>query len=450
MIRHASLTAAFRAFIAAALFLTASVFPAFSQTEGAGSRGGYLTIKVAVMGPGDQLYFRWGHAALIIEDAVTGKSRFYDWGIFSFDADHFFVNFAFGRLIYRCGASPSDSAFRQYRATNRDITVYMLDLPDHKKEEIRRFAEWNILPENRNYYYHHFKDNCATRIRDILDIATDGQFNAAFGAAPGQYTLRQQIKRHLWSSPFYDWILNFWMGQDIDAPTTVWQEMFLPQKIGDCIQDFTYRDPDGRVRKLVTSVEAVNRSVNRPPVLAAPCKLWPGTLAVSLAAVILLGVFSAIRRRRPAAGRVLLGVSHALFGLFFGTAGALLFFMALFTNHDYTYHNSNLIYANPLLLAAVPLGVMAARGRSRAKRPEKRKRFRPPRVSPENLLRILWTYVFLGGVLSMALKLLPWFYQQNQADLALILPIALALALLPLERGKPPGGEIAHKAGAVR
>jgi hypothetical protein len=31
----------------------------------------------------------------------------------------------------------------------------------------------------------------------------------------------------------------------------------------------------------------------------------------------------------------------------------------------------------------------------------------------------------------MAMKLLPWFYQQNQVDLALILPIALALSVLP-------------------
>jgi hypothetical protein len=426
MKRHSSLPAIVRA-VLAALFLAAFAFPAFSQT---GERGDYLTIKVAVMGPGDQLYFRWGHIALIIEDAVTGQSRFYDWGIFSFDADRFFVNFAFGRLLYRCGVSQAALSFQAYRNTNRDITVYTLDLPSQKKEEIRRFAEWNILPENRNYYYHHFKDNCATRIRDILDEATDGQFRAAFGDAPGQFTLRQHVRRHLWSSPFYDWILNFWMGQDIDAPITVWQEMFLPQKIGDCIRDFTYTDPKGTVRKLVTSVEALNKAVNRPQVLAVPRRQWPRELAVGTAAALLLCVFARIRRKRPAAGRILLGVSQALLGLFFGIAGLLLFFMAFFTNHDYTYHNSNLIYVNPLLLAALPLGVMMARGRN-AKRASRVSRF-----SPERLLCILWIYVFMGGVLTLVLRLLPWFYHQNQVDLALILPIALALSLIPMVCGK--------------
>jgi hypothetical protein len=429
MKRHVSPPAVLRAALIV-LFFTASVSPAFSQ---AGDRGGYLTVKVAVMGPGDQLYFRWGHIALIIEDAVTGQSNFYDWGIFSFEAERFFVNFAFGRLLYRCGASPAGLSFRAYRNTNRDIMVYTLDLPSSKKEEIRRFAEWNILPENRNYYYHHFKDNCATRVRDILDMATDGRFRAAFGEAPGQYTLRQHVRRHLWSSPFYDWILNFWMGQDIDVPVTVWQEMFLPQKIGDCIRDFTYTDSRGKERKLVSSVEVLNKAVNRPPVLDVPRRQWPRELAVGAAAALLLCVFALIRRGRPVAGRILLGVSQALLGLFFGGAGLLLFFMAFFTNHDYTYHNSNLIYVNPLLLAAVPLGVMMARGRKRKGRSGI---VRTSRFPPERLLCILWAYVFAGGVLTMAMKLLPWFYQQNQVDLALILPVALALALIPIAARK--------------
>jgi hypothetical protein len=420
-----------------ALFFTVCALPAFPQTGAAGTsdRGDYLTIKIAVMGPGDQLYFRWGHIALIIEDAVTGRNSFYDWGVFSFDADHFFVNFAFGRLLYRCAVSQAELSFRAYRNTNRDITVYTLDLPAYKKEEIRRFAEWNVLPENRNYYYHHFKDNCATRIRDILDTATDGQFRAAFGEVPGQYTWRQHVRRHLWASPFYDWILNFWMGQDIDAPITVWQEMFLPQKIGDCIRDFTYTDSMGTIRKLVSSVEVLNRAVNRSPVLAVPRRQWLRELAVGAATALLLCVFALIRRRRPVTGRVLLGVSHALLGLFFGGAGLLLFFMAFFTNHDYTYHNSNLIYVNPLLLAAVPLGLMMALG-GKDKSKGKSGGFRTHRFSPERPLCILWIYVFLGGVLTMVIKFLPWFYQQNQVDLALILPIALALGLISLAGGK--------------
>ena len=385
--------------------------------EGEG-RGNYLTLKIAVMGPGDELYFWWGHIALIIEDAASGESRFYDYGLFSFENDSFFTNFAFGRLLYSSGVSPTERNLNVYRRTNRDITVYTLDVPAAVREEIRRFADWNVLPENRDYYYHHFRDNCATRIRDIIDLAVDGQLKSRFEAAPGRYTLRQHVRRHTWFNPFFDWILNFWMGQDIDTPITIWEEMFLPQEIGAHIQDFTYRDAAGIERKLVRSVEVLNRAVNRPQVLDAPRRQWPWELALGVLIAALLVLCAGLRRRDGRIGRAgqwLWGLSQGVIGLFFGAAGTLLFFLSFFTNHDYAYHNSNVLFVNPLLLAALPLGILTARGKA----------------LPERLLRLLWTYVLFGGLLTMAIKLLPGFWQQNQVTQALVLPFALAVSAVP-------------------
>ena len=92
------------------LFLLAIFLPGqflFAQDEGR-SRGDDLTLKVAVMGPGDELYFWWGHIALVIEDAATGEARFFDYGLFSFENAHFFTNFALGRLLYSCGVSRAE------------------------------------------------------------------------------------------------------------------------------------------------------------------------------------------------------------------------------------------------------------------------------------------------------------------------------------------------------
>ncbi|MDR3146541.1 MAG: DUF4105 domain-containing protein [Treponema sp.] len=403
-------------------FLLAGGF-LFAQSpagEGGSGRGDYLTLKIAVMGPGDELYFWWGHIALVIDDRVSGESRFYDYGLFSFDTENFFVNFAFGRLLYRCGVSPTELNYNAYKRTNRDITVYTLDLPAAKKEEVRAFADRNVLPENRNYYYHHFKDNCATRIRDIIDLATDGQFKEAFGEAPGRYTLRQHVRRHTWFSPFFDWLLNFFMGQDIDTPITVWEEMFLPREIGNRIDGFICRDPAGGERKLVSSVEVLNRALNRPAILDVPRRQWPRELVLGLAIAAVLVLLFRLERKRPMAGRILMGITQSLIGLFFGIAGSILFFMAFFTDHDYTYHNSNILYINPLLLAAVPLGILLAGSK------DSRRQGRAGM-----LLRCLWTYVLFGGVLTMAIKALPGFYQQNQVTQALVLPFALVLSLVP-------------------
>ena len=389
-----------------------------AQSGGEKGRGDELTLRIAVMGPGNELYFWWGHIALMIDDAHSGESRFYDYGLFSFETDHFFTNFALGRLLYSCGVSPSDLNIAGYIRTNRDVKFYTLDLPPEKRAEVRDFAENNVLPENRNYFYHHFKDNCATRIRDIIDLAVDGRFKEQFGEAPGRFTLRQHVRRHTWFSPFFDWMLNFLMGQDIDTPITIWEEMFLPAEIGNRIENFSYVDSEGATRKLVSGVETVYRAENRPGVLDVPRKQWPRELAFSLAVSVLIGFFFFLQAKKRRAGQILIGLSQSLAGLFFGGFGLVLFFMTFFTDHDYTYHNANLFFANPLLLAAVPLGIRYALERDR-------------RFVFEALLRLLWLLTALGIFVSMLVKLLPQFWQQNLTDQMLMLPIVLVFALEP-------------------
>jgi hypothetical protein len=423
-----------RRFLWAAALTLIVAFPlaAAESSGGSRSRGDYLTLKVAVMGPGDELYFWWGHIALVIDDALTGESRFYDYGVFDFTADNFFVNFAFGRLFYYCAVSPNaELNYRAYRMTNRDITLYTLDVPPEKRLEVLRFAENNVRPENRYYFYHHFKDNCSTRIRDIVDIAVGGQFKAAFGEAPGRFTLRQNVRRHTWFNPLFDWFLGFLMGQDIDTPLTVWQELFLPSEMGNRIADFTYTGSDGRERKLVTDVEILNRAEGRPAPLDVPRRQWPRELVFGLFLAALAGGLIVVGRSRPVLSRVSLGIFQALLGLFFGAAGSLLVFMSFFTNHDYSWHNINVLFINPLLLAAVPLGIMLARGKGAAHCSAGRSSRRSARRSSAWLLSALWTYVFFGGLLSLVLRALPGLYQQNQVTLALILPVALTLSRIP-------------------
>ena len=411
-----------------------SLFAQSNSGASAGTRrGDAYTLKLALMGPGDELYFWFGHIALVVEDKTTGQARFYDWGVFSFDTQNFFVNFAFGRLWYSCMVSRADLNYNEYIRTNRDITLYTLDLPADKKEEIVRFAENNVLPQNRNYAYHHFRDNCSTRIRDIIDMGVDGQFKDKYGDAPGRFTLRQHVRRHTWAHPFFDWALNFWMGQDIDRPITIWDEMFLPSELAMRVKDFHYIDESGKDRALVSSVETLNTSHGRPLVLDKPRLQWPRELIVSclfsgLAALCCLFL------KYGKAFRIFLGMLQSLLGLFFGIMGSLLFFMSFFTNHDYTYHNSNILFVNPLFFAAIPLGINLAFSK------DKKKRFIVVR-----LLRVFWLYVLLGGLLTMAIKLFPEFYQQNQVDQALVLPIALVMIFLMTRAAEPAKNEAVGK-----
>jgi hypothetical protein len=384
------------------------------------AQGENLTLKVAVMGPGNELYFWWGHIALVIEDSDTGTSRFFDYGLFSFDKENFFYDFTFGRLLYCCGVSATNRNIAIYKRTNRDIVFYTLNIPPENRVKVRDYAKFNVLPENRDYYYHHFKDNCSTRIRDLIDLAVDGQFKDQYRNAPGRYTLRQHVRRHTWYNPPIDWALNFWMGQVIDTPTTIWEEMFLPSEVGKRIEDFWYTDANGERQKLVIGKETVYKSQGRPAVLDVPRKQWPRELALSLMLSVNFGFFFLLQKKNYRVGKILAGISMSFAGLVFGIMSLLLYFLNLFTNHDYTFQNYNMLFATPLLLAAIPLGICYAF----TKKPEKL-------ILYNMLLRLIWLITALGIFISMLIKILPMFYQQNQTDQMLMLPLALLFAFHP-------------------
>ena len=400
------------AFISLALFI-AALLPAQ-----AGS-GEELTIKVALFGPGDELFAWWGHAALIITDNYTRQSISYDFGLFSYEDNDFFKNLVFGKLLYSCGPSSAENNINFYTSSNRDVILYTLDISPAKKKMIRDFAENSILPENRYYYYQFFKDNCSTRIRDIVDIAVDGKFKERFANETSPLTLRQQGRRYIWFSPITDWFLCFIMGRDIDKPVSIWDTMFLPSELTNSINNFIYSDENGFSRKLVSNVEVICIAQGRFITLDSPKNLWPQGLAAGFITALFLVIIFFAELKIPQPGRVLLGITHSLFGLLFGTAGLLLFFLNFFTQHDYAFHNINLLFINPLLLAAIPLGIKCAISANNNKR-----------LLPELLLRLIWLLTALGTIISMLIKLNPMFRQENSAYQFLMLPIALLLSLV--------------------
>jgi hypothetical protein len=395
-------------------------FCAFAQENNpanAVNRGDYLTVKLAVIGPGYPIYFWWGHLGLIIEDTLTGENTFYDYGVFTFDSDSFIENFAFGRLWYATTASPESAVINSYKKENRSIIIYTLNLSSEQKLELLNLTKNDLLPQNRIYLYNHFKDNCVTRITNNLNTVLNGEFYKKADETPGRFTLRGHVRRHTGAHPFWDWLLNFLMGQVIDKPITARAEMFLPSETGLFAENFYYTDETGSEQKLVSATDAVYTASGRPFVLDRPWNNIPGAAVIGL---LIAGFFlwtMILEKKHTLLARRLFGSANAFLGLILGTAGGALFFMTFFTDHDYTYENCNVIFANPLLLTAFPLGLAAAFG----------KNIKRVKIYT-NIIRILWTYVFLAALLTVVIKIFPAYYQDNWAVLAVFLPVSLVLS----------------------
>ncbi|MDR1931863.1 MAG: DUF4105 domain-containing protein [Spirochaetales bacterium] len=383
-----------------------------------------LTFKMAVFGPSDKIFVWWGHAALIVENTRWNSSRVFDWGIFSYPSDNFLHDFVNDRVRYKCRAGPYD--LKEYLDEDRDIIVYTLNLDTAGKEAILTYAENKVLPENCYYDYHEFRNNCSTGIRDIIDMGTGGQLKAWANAAAGRFSLRQQARRFTWHSPFSDWFLDFLMGQSLDGPLTLWDEMFLPVEIARNIDGFRFTDNSGAERKLVSSVQILNSTKTRNPILQAPLSRFLPSLVSGVFAAVLFALIAGARKKFPRAGGITWGISQSLAGLILGAAGCVLFFGRFFLNNDYIRQNYNLLFINPLLLAAVPLGIIAA-----VRKPKTEQGGRGGCSLAEKALRILWTYVFIACALTVLMKALPVFYQRNGSVQALVLPLAFALSNMP-------------------
>jgi hypothetical protein len=404
------------------MLLIATPLLIFSEDSARSRRGDYLTIKAALLGPGDELPFWWGHLGLIIQDDISGASNFYDYGVFSYSQQGFITNFALGRMWYTTNVSDVPRSIAWYKHLNRDVTLLTLNLSAEQKEECLKLVMRSLEPENINYLYNFFSDNCVTRVTDKIDAVLGGQFYAKAVSTPSPRTLRQTIRRFLPKHSVWDLLLNFWLGQGVDRPMTEREAMFLPEAALNFISDFVYIDADGNEQKLAGNIEIANRATDRPPPLAAPKSNIPSSL---LAGIILAALFCLLRfyvlKHRPLLGRRLLGASYSILGLILGVTGSLLFFMEFFTNHDYTYENCNILFINPLLFLAVPFGLMYAFGKDEKKI-----------ARGKHVLQILMGYVFLTGLIAIIIKLSPAYYQDNWAQLALVLPVALSLSKAPV------------------
>ena len=375
-----------------------------------------IIINIVIISPGEEIYMWWGHVALIVEDSRRNTTRIFNWGTFTYPSDSFVKDFIHGQIRYFCSSGYLD--MDEYANGDWEITAYALNLDASAKKTILAYAENNVLPENCYYDYQEFRDNCATRIRDIIDMGTRGQFKAALSGIPGQHTLRQAVRRYTWFKPFPDWFLCLLMGQNFDKEITPWEEMFLPVDIARNIDEFTFIDDSGAERKLVDSKRIFHSSKKSPVILNDAPVTWPFALLTGLiiAALLLFLELKYKKHSRPA--RIFWGLIQSILGLFLGVSGSVLAVALFFMNNDLFQQNINILFVNPLLLIIVPLGILCMVNKSFLS-------------ITGRILHIIWTYVFIAGAITLILRVLPFFYQQNQGVLGFILPVAFALSNIP-------------------
>jgi len=387
------------------VLLSCALLPARAGV--ADAPGADLRVDLYTYGPGSVYWERFGHDALVITDTTTGEAYAFNYGLFDFDQEDFYLNFARGIMIYRAAAWPAVDDIREYSGEGRSITSQHLNLTPAQRAKLRDFLVWNVQPEHSRYRYRYFADNCTTRIRDALDDVLGGalQRQLAGPAAHGE-TYRSETDRLMSGQPWLMYLLDLGLGPYADQPLTRWNGAFIPARLMNELRDA--RATDGA--PLVQSTTLLSPQRLPSPPASPPDMRWP----LLIAGLVLGAAFiaSAWLRNRYEVDRwwfVVVGSSYALLA---GLAGALMLVLWFGTAHRAAWANENLWLFNPLAWLLIPALL----------------RVRRHGASASRFGLAIAALMALLALFALVSKLMPAFPQQNLPWILFALPGWLGLA----------------------
>lgn len=286
-------------------------------------------ISLLTASPGEELYTAFGHSALWVSDPVHGIDEVYNWGTFDFDTPNFYMKFLQGRLLYQLSVTSLTQFLWSYHHAGRELVEQELHLQPEEKDRIYAFLLVNRRPENIDYLYDFFFDNCATRIRDLVDHELDIDWGTPPEAVEPR-TFRQMLRPYTEHAPWISFGIDILLGLPADQLASPWHQMFLPDDMFDAFNHA--RHEDGRLL-----VHAYNEILPRT---AETPEAFPIQPHWTFWLLFLAGVASTWSAKTFA-------VLRSVFFFVTGLLGVIVFFMWFLSDHIATAHNLDILWALP-------------------------------------------------------------------------------------------------------
>jgi hypothetical protein len=228
-------------------------------------------IHLITMGPGDHIFTRAGHAAVMVaqvEDGAPKRTIIYNYGETDWDNPYLVPQFLRGNLVFFL--SESDGLFhtvneygvRQGRAVYRQ----RLNLsPEQAAEVARRLKEGSVVGQ-REYIFHHSRAVCSTRITDLLDDVLKGHIRAELGSQPDALTARD-YQELITSGKYLTSIgADLFVGRMHDRIFNKYEGTSYPERMREYLQSVLVPAPSGERVPLAEAPVALVELPN-PPVI---------------------------------------------------------------------------------------------------------------------------------------------------------------------------------------
>lgn len=316
-----------RVFVFAFLFPLVLASHAISLSDSA-------RVTLLTVSPGEELYSAFGHTGIRVTDYKKDFDVVFNYGTFDFDQPGFYTNFVKGKMRYMIAYEDFRSFMYAYNYEKRSVTEQELRLTTEEKQRVFDFLYNNALPENREYYYDFFWDNCATRPRDVFEKVlgprlTYDTVNAGFEK---DKTMHDMLRVYVHDRPWVDFGFDLILGLPCEVEATPRSQTFLPEYL------LKYID--------AARIDGQPFVVNKEVLLKfEPVKPYEGFTPLQLCqliafAALLMAFIERLRKNHN---------FHFDFVLFLvaGLLGLLFLSLGIFTSHYSTPKNLNILWLLP-------------------------------------------------------------------------------------------------------
>ncbi|MBQ1874843.1 MAG: DUF4105 domain-containing protein [Paludibacteraceae bacterium] len=198
--------------------------------------------------PGQELYARYGHTALLVADPEQDLELVFNYGIFDFNVDHFYYKFVKGETYYQLGAELYSQFMLEYAYAGREVYEQELNLTRQQRQAVFDALLENFKPENRVYLYNFVFDNCATRPLALIERALGDSIHSTYRGYQG-LTYREFISHYTRPSSWEDFGINLLFGCRADRKMEERQNLFLPEEVMNYVAVATLPNGQPLVRK---------------------------------------------------------------------------------------------------------------------------------------------------------------------------------------------------------
>lgn len=296
----------------------------------------HTKVSLLTSSPGEDLYAQFGHSAIRIADTLSGQDLVFNYGLFDFNTPGFYLKFIRGKLPYQLGIQRFDAFLNAYIEENRQCRELEINLNEKERLALINFLSVNYLPENREYPYDFFFDNCATRIRDILENKFQANYpdTSLVKKASFRHFLAEYVGQNSWINVGFSLIL----GLPADAIATFRDEMFLPDYLEKHVENaFLGSQPLNKNKIKILFQNQPEKSVS----------FLPSPILVSYLLFFMALIFTFYYSKRWTK------FFDIVFFSLISLSGILFVFMWVGTDHFVTHKNMNLLWANPLYILII-------------------------------------------------------------------------------------------------